>query len=363
MIVLVCGPPRAGVTAAADALRDALVDVDVVEPAGLRSGSTPAAVVFVISAAARLADSDCLLLDDVLGAVPADRVVGVVSKVDAHRAWRDTVAASGSRYPTLSWVGAAAAPNLGERRIGELVAAVRVRLSDPAKMLPGRTIGPQSAPPSVLPVRGRTQQARVQLGALIRRRSAELRGELTDAGGALTRHRRADFPGIVHLRLERAAADVDDAVTEHLAAIAAELGLPDEAGPPSIDPPLPAGPAAAPGTLESRLTVLLGAGFGFGVAVTFGRFVADLVPDHAAVGALPGLAVGAGLTGWVVSARRLLAERVVMQRWAATAVDAWRVAVEEAVALRIVAAERGWSTPHRGPARSAAPSESMYSSM
>ncbi|MFN8228593.1 MAG: hypothetical protein U0R18_17955 [Mycobacterium sp.] len=360
VIVLVCGPPRAGVTAVADALRDALSGVDVVEPAGLRPGNAPAVVVFVVSAAARLATSDCLVLDGVLDAVSADRVVGVVSKVDAHRAWRDTVVASRSRYPTLSWLGVTAAPQLGERRIGELVDAVRLRLSEPPKMLPGKLIGAQSLPPRGSPLRGRTQQARVQLGALVRRRSAELRGELTDAGAALTRDRRTDFPAIVQLRLERAAADVDDAVTEHLGALAAELALPDEPSPPSIDPPLPAGPAAASGALESRLTVLLGAGFGFGVAVTFGRFVADLLPDHAALGALPGLLVGAGLTGWMVSARRLLAERVAMQRWAASAVDAWRGAVDEAVALRIMAAERAWSTAARGSDRPAAPSESMY---
>ena len=51
------------------------------------------AVVFVVSAAAHLTESDCALLD--AAAEHTDVVVGMVSKIDVHRAWRDTL----SRQP------------------------------------------------------------------------------------------------------------------------------------------------------------------------------------------------------------------------------------------------------------------------
>ena len=105
--------------------------------------------------------------------------------------------------------------------------------------------------------------------------------------------------------------------------------------------------------------MLLGAGFGLGVALTLGRMVAELAPGYAAGAAIPGLLAGAALTAWVVAARRLLAERIAMQRWAAEAVDTLRGAADEIVALRIVTVERLWSTalPRSGP--SGLPSESM----
>lgn len=360
MTVLVCGPPRAGVSAVAAAL--AAAGVDVVEPGALRTGVTPVVVVFVISAAGRPVASDFAVLDRVLGVWAADRVLGVVSKIDAHRRWRDAVAIGLARYPALPWSGVAAAPNLGEPRIGELLEAVRSRLELPREVLLDSTIGDMTQPgrqSRVVPLRSRTQQARVQLGALVRRRCADLRTELTDAGGVLTRRSRAAFPDVVRAGLERAAADIDDAVTEHLAVVAAELGLRDVPSPAPLEPPAPAPPAAMSGTLESRLAVLLGIGFGLGVAVTLGRFVADLMPGHAALGILPGLFVGAALTGWVVLVRRLLAERVAMQRWAASGVDGLRGAADEAVALRIVAAERHWGPGPSPPASS----ESMYMPM
>lgn len=374
-VVLVCGPPLAGVTAVVDALRDAPADAGhpVVEPVDLRPGDAPVVVVFVVSAAAPPAASDCAILDDLLhaAAAPAEQMIGVVSKIDVHRGWRGVIDANRNRYPALPWVGVAAAPVLGEPQLGRLVELLAARRSETRNALPNNIIRvpPAAArmpPPSVDAglLRSRIQQARVQLGALTRRRCAAARAELADAAAALARPDRRVFPERVRARLAQAAAEVDDAVTEHLAVVAAELGLPDEVSAPAIEPPRPADPAAASGGLESRLMMLLGAGFGLGVSLTLGRLVAGLAPGHAVVAVLPGLCAGAALTVWVVAARRLLAERVAMQRWAADAVDALRGAADEAVALRIVTAERRWSTamlsgspapPRRGP-----PSESMY---
>lgn len=371
-VVLVCGPPLAGVTAVADALRAGLTTdpadaYSVVEPVDLRPGDSPAMVVFVVSAAAPPAASDRAVLDDLLDAVagPSEQVIGAVSKTDVHRGWRGVVDANRDRYPALAWVGVAAAPVLGEPRIGPLVELLSTRLSN---VLPDNGFQVARRPPEgarkqdierAALLRSRTQQARVQLGALARRRCAAVRADLTDAAATLTRRTRPGFTERVRARLEHAAGEVDDAVTEHLAVVAAELGLPDEVSPRSIELPRPADPAVASGGLESRLMMLLGAGFGLGVALTLGRMVAELAPGYAAGAAIPGLLAGAALTAWVVAARRLLAERIAMQRWAAEAVDTLRGAADEIVALRIVTVERLWSTalPRSGP--SGLPSESM----
>ena len=49
----------------------------------------PTAVVFVVSATGPLVESDCHLLDSV--AASTDLVIGVVSKIDVHRRWRDVL--------------------------------------------------------------------------------------------------------------------------------------------------------------------------------------------------------------------------------------------------------------------------------
>ena len=90
----------------------------------------------MVSAIAPLTESDCALVD--LAANYTDLVVGVVSKIDAHRNWREVLAADRAllaarapRYQQVPWVGAAAAPDLGEPRLDELVGLLRQRLADP----------------------------------------------------------------------------------------------------------------------------------------------------------------------------------------------------------------------------------------
>ena len=72
----------------------------------------------MVSAIAPLTESDCALVD--LAATNTDLVIGVVSKIDAHRNWRDVLAADRARlaertprYRHVPWVGAAAAPRSG----------------------------------------------------------------------------------------------------------------------------------------------------------------------------------------------------------------------------------------------------------
>src|ERR1700744_2583011 len=90
--VLVTGPGMAGVTGVGAALRQRLQQQKFVESAELGAGDAPSVVVFVVSAVAPLTESDCALLD--AAAEHTDVLVGVVSKIDVHRGWRDVLAAN-----------------------------------------------------------------------------------------------------------------------------------------------------------------------------------------------------------------------------------------------------------------------------
>ena len=90
-VVLVAGPWLAGTTSLIAALRERMPEHTFVEADELAPADAPAAVVFVVSAIAPLTESDCALID--FAANYTDLVVGVVSKIDAHRNWRDVLAA------------------------------------------------------------------------------------------------------------------------------------------------------------------------------------------------------------------------------------------------------------------------------
>lgn len=133
--VLVTGPWMAGVTAVAAALQERLPQHKFVESTDLGPGEVPTAVVFVVSAAAHLTPSDCALLD--AATEHTDAVVGVVSKIDVHRGWRevlaanrDTLAAHAPRYARVPWVGAAALPDVGEPDVDDLAKTVAAQLDD-----------------------------------------------------------------------------------------------------------------------------------------------------------------------------------------------------------------------------------------
>ena len=172
-VVLVTGPWLAGTTSLIAALRERMPEHD------LRRGRRPAArrcaraVVFVVSAVAPLTESDCALLD--LAAADTDLVIGVVSKIDAHRAWRDVLAADrallAAHAPALRamvpWVGVAAAPDLGEPMLDELVdccasgSAIPMRCSSETGCGPGNPGCNRDRPTRGRRCGRRTAQARV----------------------------------------------------------------------------------------------------------------------------------------------------------------------------------------------------------
>jgi hypothetical protein len=381
--VLVAGPWLAGTTSLIAALRARMPDHTFIESDELGQGDAPAAVVFVVSAITPLSESDCALID--LATNYTDLVVGVVSKIDAHRNWRDVVATDRAllaerapRYAHVQWVGAAAAPDLGEPRMDELVGVLRQRLADPDvkrrnrlrawearlqtvisryeadgdgvdrqarvtalrktrdEILRGRRI---SKTERTIALRSQIQQARVQLGYFARNRCASVRSELAEDAAQLSRRRLAGFEPYVRTGAGEVVDEVDEGITRHLADVATELSLPEPPLPaPPPKPQLPAPPLKSR-RLETQLMMILGAGFGLGVALAVTRLFAGLAPGLTIAGLAAGGLVGLLLTVWVVGIRGLLHDRAVLDRWVTDVTNTLRAAVEERVATRVLVAE------------------------
>jgi len=243
-VVLVTGPWLAGTTSVAAALRERMPEHTFVESDELGQGRAPVAVVFVVSAIAPLTESDCALVD--LAANHTDLVVGVVAKIDAHRNWRDVLAADRAelaacepRYRRVQWVGAAAAPDLGEPKVDELIRVLTQCLSDPDvkrrnrlrawevrlqsvidrhqadaagsdrqarvtalrknrdDVLRGRRL---SKSERTIALRSQIQQARVQLTYFARNRCASVRAELQEDAAGESRRKLARFESYVRTR-------------------------------------------------------------------------------------------------------------------------------------------------------------------
>ncbi|MGH3562895.1 MAG: hypothetical protein ACRDTN_14155 [Mycobacterium sp.] len=399
-VVLVTGPWLAGVSGVVAALRDRLPDQHFVEAADLAAGEVPTAVVFVVSAAAALTESDCVLLDT--AAAHTDVVIGAVSKIDVHRQWpemlqaaRDTLTAHAPRYRDVLWVGVAAVPGLGEPSIDDLVAEVRKQLVDTGiqrrnklrtwefqlqtaarrydrdvegagrrarvallqeqrdSALRQRRL---SKSERTIALRSRVARARVQLSYFARNRCSSVRGELQEDAADMTRRRLSGFESYVRSRVDEVISEVDEGASAHLADVAHDLGLamerPQAASmTPELATVLPkslprievAEPALKSRRLETQLMMLLGAGFGLGVALTLSRLFADLAPGLTAAGAAVCAVVGLAVTVWVVGTRGLLHDRAVLDRWVTEVIAALRSAAEELVALRVLSAESALS--------------------
>lgn len=383
-VVLVTGPWLSGASSVAAVLRERLPERVFVEADGLSPGQAPVAVVFVVSAAAPLADSDCALLDS--AAADTDLVIGAVSKTDVHRTWRDVLdadrtalAAHAPRYRRVPWVGVAAAPDLGAPRVDDLVAAVRDGVAAPglgrrnrlrawiSRLTAGASrynrevdgVGRQARVNALraqrteslrlrrvaksertIALRSQVQQARVQLSYFARNRCTSVRAELQEDAATITRRQLPAFEGYVRSRVDAVVSEVDQGVTHHLAGVVQELGLPPLGAPVAAPAHVDfSGPPLKSRRLERRLMMLLGAGFGLGVALTLSRLFADLAPGLTIAGSVACALVGLAVTVWVVGMRGLLHDRAVLDRWIAEVTASLRSAVEERVATRVLAAE------------------------
>ena len=147
------------------------------------------------------------------------------------------------------------------------------------------------------------------------------------------------FESYVQARIGEVVDEVDEGITEHLGDVATELELaPPPAAAPPPTPQLPAPPLKSR-RLETQLMMILGAGFGLGVALVVTRLFVGVAPGLTVAGLVAGGVVGLALTVWVVGIRGLLHDRAVLDRWITDVTNVVRSAVEERVATRVLVAE------------------------
>ena len=382
-VVLVVGPSLAGTTSLIQVLRDRMPEHAFVESAELNPSHAPAAVVCTASASTPLTESDCALIDS--AAEHTAVVIGVVSKIDTHRNWREVLAADrallaqrAQHYAQVPWVGAAAAPDLGGPRLDELIVLLRQRLSDPDGARRNRlrawesrlhgTIGKYRAAGDgydrrarvralhknrddilsdrrlakserVLALRSQLKQTRVRLGHMARNRATAMRGELAEDAAGLTRRGVGGFESHARTRVRDVVDELERDITDQLVDLATGLQLPRP--PPAASPPSPeiAAPPLTSRRQETQLMVILGAGFGLGVAVVVTRLFAGIAPGMTVAGLGVGGLVGVVMTVWVVGIRGLLHDRAVLDRWVGDVVTVLRSALEERVSTRVLVAE------------------------
>lgn len=373
--VLVVGPPLAGASTVATALRGHLADCAILEPSGLSPGQRPDAVVFVTSAAAPMSACDAALLGAAAARTAA--VVAAVTKIDVHRTWRAVLEVNRTALPAPSgdrgvpWVGVAADPEVGPIVIGPLTDAVRAELDDDqrrhrnllraSQWAVRRRIAEQqreAARRAALRARAarrsaervRVQQARIHLSGQARAQCAAMRCELQRDAAGVSRRGLDAFTGGVHRRAQRVAEDFDSAVAQRMAAISATAATVTSALPPP--PPVQSFlPPPRRADQEDRLAAVFGAGFGLGVTLTVGRFLAEVLPAATPAVVALSCVAGVALAGWVVRTRRLVTARGAMDRWAAEVAAALRTVLEE----RVLAAESALVAAYLDPAGRAEP--------
>ena len=188
-------------------------------------------------------------------------------------------------------------------------------------------------------LRSQIQQARVQLAYFARNRCTSVRAELQEDASTMRRRKLGEFESYVRTRAGEVVDEVDEGITEHLGDVATELGLSAPEPPPPPPPPEVSPPPLKSRRLETQLMMVLGAGFGLGVALAVTRLFAGLAPGLTIAGLVAGGLVGLLLTVWVVGMRGLLHDRAVLDRWVTDVTATLRSTVEERVATRVLAAE------------------------
>ncbi|WP_162938428.1 hypothetical protein [Mycobacterium kyogaense] len=324
--VLVAGAARAGVTSVAYRLRERVPDCRVVEAHELTPGQVPVVLVWVVSATAPMTAAECVQAGAV--AARAGAIIAVVNKIDDHRRWWHVLAANEARWPSPTWVAAAAAPRLGVPRIDDVAAALAHQLSDPLSVRRAAARAREAERAAYARRRVQLQQLRLELTSMVRRRCFAARAELV--AQVATMRNRAQVEDLVRGRCQQIRADIEEELDAQVAARAPLPVLPD-----SPPPPFPSGRR-----LETQLMVVLGLGFGVGAALVVARLIATLTTGPGWASAAGGV-VGVALTAWVVRARGLLHDRARWERWTADVLAALRIELEEAVASRMLTADTG----------------------
>lgn len=356
-VVLVAGAPSAGVTSLVAALRERLPEVDVTE----EGGAEVAVAVLAVSAVAPPVPSDCAVLE--AAAARANAVVGAVTKVDAHRRWREVLAEVSTRYRDVRWVPTCAAPHLGAPDVAALADAVRTALraapaGEVARIRNLRSCRSalvreqRSARSGSSALRIGLHRERLALGRYTRERCAGLRTEFRAVAAEMPRRSADRVQESLRAAADALVRDVDTRIDHRLADLADRLGAPalDQAPPPVV--PQWDGPPTVSRRAERGLTLALGAGFGLGIAVAAGRVFAALAPWLSVGAQAAGAVLGVLLTGWLVSTRELMHDRAVVDRWVCDVVGTLRGYADDRVAGRLLDAEL-----HLGPVLAARAAE------
>ena len=163
-------------------------------------------------------------------------------------------------------------------------------------------------------LRSQIQQARVQLAYFARNRCTSVRTELQEDASSMTRRRLPEFETYVGTRVGEVVDEVETGITSisrHRDRTRTRRArAASAAAPPTVAPP-----PLKSRRLETRLMMVLGAGFGLGVALGVSRLFAGLAPGLTIAGLVAGGVVGLLLTVWVVGMRGLLSDRAVLDRW------------------------------------------------
>jgi len=337
--VLVVGPPLSGVSTVVDVLGRQLTGCEVTE----RASARPDVVVFVVSAAAPMADCDAALL--IHAVADTDAVVAAVTKIDVHRTWRtvlETNRAALATTPLRSapWCGVAADPQFGPAAIDPLVDALRAILGDSRRRERNRARAAahaaarrQSHAAQRAALRAEVRHARLDLGAQARVRAVSLRAELQRYAAAGSRRDLAVVDDLVRSRVSKTADEFGGLVASRFNELGRRQGIsvPDLGRGSSVWAGLPP-PHRPP---RDGSTVVLAGAFGLGAALSLGRLLNGLLALPV-TGALAGsVVVGTALTAWVVHARRLAAARLAADRWTTEVCAGLRSALED----RVLAAE------------------------
>ncbi len=352
-LIVVAGPPLAGVDGVVTALQVRLPDYEVLALDGVDPRRAPDAVVVVVSAVAPMTKSDW----DV--AIPAaartDLVVGAVSKIDAHRTWREVLEANrglGAEWDPgrgpVRWVGVAAAPQLGATNVEDLVAVLSDGLADPTlprrnslRRIECRPASRRPQPFGSAESRVELQRVRLRLLRVVRTGCASLRTELRDAAAAVPAGGAGRFEVRVRDDVARFVVDLDAEITRSVAGLGFD---PEDAAAELMPPRIEAAPSASR-RLETRLMAVLGLGFGLGIALAANRLLAGLVPGLSIAGWVAGGSVGLTLVAWVVRTRGILHDRALLDRWVTDVAGALRWHGEATVAERLLAVESARRAP------------------
>jgi hypothetical protein len=188
-------------------------------------------------------------------------------------------------------------------------------------------------------VRARVQQARIRLVFDVRARCAQILADLREAACEAPRGGVAEFEARVHAVAEAFVGDIHAEIDRELAVVGADLSLNVRTidGPPRT--PDIGIPRRRTDRLQLRLTAVLGAGFGIGVALAVSRLIVGALHGSEGAALAAGGVLGALAALWVIGARGLLQDRAALERWAAEVVAALRAKGDEFVTSRLLTTE------------------------